>query len=50
MAGNALGSISQLSLQAVCLLIVGASARDVIKKTADGASLGADACSVNCIY
>lgn len=50
MADNAFGSVSQPSLQAVCLLIAGASARDVLKKTAHEASLGADAHSVNCIY
>lgn len=50
MADNAFGSVSQLSLQAVCLFIADASAGDVLKKTAREASLGADAHSVNCIY
>lgn len=53
-AGSALGSVFWFSLQAACLVIAvaGASARalDVLKKTAHGASLGADASSVNCTY
>lgn len=54
MAGSAFPSVSWFSLQAACLVIAvaGASARalDVFKKTVHGASFGADASSVNCIY
>jgi len=54
MTGSALGSVSWFSPQAACgvIAVAGASARalDMLKKTARGASFGADASSVNCVY